>query len=364
MGRSRHWEAEAFQELKRQAALRNCCIGKIKGVRILRWTSTKWRRDAFSLVELLVVIAIIGVLVSLLVPAVQSARETARRLQCSNKLKQMGLALHNHESAHKNLPPLGDYLSHGSAVYWSLQAKLLPFIEQSNLNAAIDFARPISAQPHIARVRVPHLLCASEPNDRERPDGPAFVHYPVCYGANAGLWLLFQPPRPRGSGVFQINRSTRLAEISDGLSNTLGMAEVKAFTPYLRDGGDPSSTSAGLPTFKAIAGYGGEFKIDSGHTEWVDARVHQTGFTTTFAPNTFVGYSLNGQTFDIDFNSMREGRSNSLPTYAVVTSRSYHSGGVNVLVMDGAVRFIASSIELTTWRALGSRDGGEAVVGF
>ncbi len=317
---------------------------------------------AFTLVELLVVIAIIGMLVSLLLPVVQSAREAARRMQCSNNLKQIGLAVHNHNSAMKNLPPLGDYLSAGSSVYWSVQTRLLPFMEQANLQNLIDFKHPISAQPVVAKVRVPYLLCPTEPNDRERPDGPTFTHYPLNYGANAGLWLLFAPPRDRGTGVFLLNRPTKLGEITDGTSNTLGMAEVKAFTPYLRDVGSPTSLTEPVPASPSdVAVYGGEFKVDSGHTEWVDARVHQTGFTTTFAPNTRVPYEYAGKVYDIDFNSMREGRSSSIPTYAVVTSRSYHAGGVNILLMDGSVHFISDSIDRSTWQALGSRAGGEVV---
>lgn len=313
----------------------------------------------FTLVELLVVIAIIGILVGLLLPAVQSAREAARRMQCQNNLKQLGLALHNHESARNNLPPLGDYLSFGNTVYWSVQARLLPFIEQGNLHSIIDFTKPINQQPQVARLRMPHLLCPSEVNDRERPDTPTFTHYPLNYGANAGLWHIAQPPNDRGTGVFLVNRTTRLSEIIDGLSNTLGMAEVKAFTPYLRDGGNPSAAAPVpiLPTDVSV--FGGEFKSDSGHTEWVDARTHQTGFTTTFAPNTRVPLVDNGKTYDIDFNSMREGRSATAPTYAVVTSRSYHPSTVNVLLMDGSVRVIAQTVDLQTWRAMGSRAGGE-----
>ena len=317
------------------------------------------RVRGFTLVELLVVIAIIGILVGLLLPAVQSARESARRMQCQNNLKQLGLALHNHESARKNIPPLGDYLTAGNSVYWSVQVRLLPFLEQANLHSLVDFTRPISQQPGVARMRMAHLICPSEINDREKPDSPTFTHYPLNYGANAGVWHIAQPPNDRGSGVFLINRPTRLAELTDGLSNTLGMAEVKAFTAYLRDGGNPS-TSTPVPSSPSdVSAFGGEFKADSGHTEWVDARTHQTGFTTTFVPNTKVPHIDGGKTYDIDFNSMREGRSTTLPTYAVVTSRSYHAGGVNVLLMDGSVRYIASTIELDVWRALGSRAGNE-----
>lgn len=318
-------------------------------------------RWAFTLVELLVVIAIIGILVGLLMPAVQSAREAARRMQCSNNLRQMGLALHNHESATRHFPPLGDYNAAGSLVYWSFHARLLPYCEQSNLHSLIDFKLPISQQPQVAKVRVPYLICPSEPNDRERPDTPTFVHYPLNYAGNAGLWHIFQPPVGQSSGVFQVNKATSISEIADGLSNTVGVSEVKAFTPYLRDGGNPSGPTSVPNSPSQLASLGGEFKTDSGHTEWVDARVHQTGFTTTFPPNTKCQYVAGDKTYDIDFNSMREGRSTTIPTYAVVTSRSHHIGLVQVLFMDGSTRSVSSSIELATWRALGTRFGGEVV---
>jgi prepilin-type N-terminal cleavage/methylation domain-containing protein len=318
-------------------------------------------RRAFTLVELLVVIAIIGILVGLLLPAVQSAREAARRMSCQNNMRQIGLALHNHESALRSFPPLGDYRAYGSTVYWSFHTKLLPYCEQAQLQNLIDFSIPISQQPQVAKIRVPYLLCPSESNDRERPDGPTFVHYPLNYAGNAGVWHIYQPPQDRGTGVFLLNRPLRIAEITDGTSNTLGIAEVKAFTPYLRDGGNPAGTASIPSSPDQVAGFGGEFKVDSGHTEWVDARIHQTGFTTTFTPNTFVKFVSGNKTYDIDFNSMREGRSTTLPTYAVVTSRSYHTGGVNALRMDGSIQFVSSSIEKSVWQSLGTRSGGEVI---
>ncbi len=322
---------------------------------------TSQPRRGFTLIELLVVIAIISILIGLLLPAVQKVRETASRMKCQNNLKQSGLALHNYESAAGHFPPLGDYNTAGNTVYWSAHTRLLPYVEQESLQRLIDFTLPISQQPQVAKVRVPHLLCPSEPNDRARPDGPTFIHYPANYGFNAGLWHTFQPPTGVGSGVFSVNRTTRIADITDGTSNTLGMAEVKAFTPYLRDGGNPAGAAAAPSLPADVAGYGGEFKIDSGHTEWVDARVHQTGFTTTFPPNTKVPYTTGGVGYDIDFNSLREGRSATAPTYAVVTSRSHHTGGVNALMMDGSVRFAASSVSQDTWRSMGTRAGGEVV---
>lgn len=317
------------------------------------------QRRAFTLVELLVVIAIIGVLVGLLLPAVQAARESARRMSCQNNLKQLGLCLQNYESSRKKLPSFGDYQTHGATVYWSVQARLLPYAEQTTVYNLIDFSKPIAQQPQVAKLRIPFLLCPSEINDKERPDGPTFIHYPLNYAMNIGEWHIMQPPQGKGTGVFVVNQETKMAGIVDGTSNTLGMSEVKAFTPYLRDGGIPTSDTAAPARPEDVGSFGGEFKVDSGHTEWVDARAHQTGFTTTFPPNRKCPYTVNGVLYDIDFNSMREGRSTTLPTYAVITSRSYHVGGVNTLWMDGSVRYTSNSIAAEVWRAVGTRSGGE-----
>ena len=136
---------------------------------------------------------------------------------------------------------------------------------------------------------------------------------------------------------------------------------MKTFTPYLRDGGNPSGVAAVPTSPSQLGSYGGEFKADSGHTEWGDARTHQTGFTTTFTPNTKCPYVVGDKTHDIDFNSMREGRSATIPVYAVVTSRSHHTGLVQVFFMDGSTGSVSNAIELSTWRSMGSRAGGEVV---
>jgi prepilin-type N-terminal cleavage/methylation domain-containing protein len=326
------------------------------------------RRPGFTLVELLVVIAIIGVLVGLLLPAVQAAREAARRMSCSNNLKQIGLAIHNYESSLRSLPAAWSAPGDATGDGWSAQARLLPYLEQANLASEIDYAAGYGVATvtttggtveRLASMRVPTYLCPSEINDRLRMKNGAPYHYPLNYVANAGIFFVFDPASQRiGQGTFAANRYLKFRDCIDGLSNTMAFAEVKAYNPYFRDAALGSGQT--LPSQPGeICGWGGNFKTNSGHTEWVDGRVHQTGFTTTFAPNTKVLCQSGGETFDVDWTNQREGGSATEPTYAAVTSRSYHTGGVQAVLMDGSVRFVSDSVELDTWRAMSTRNGGE-----
>lgn len=315
----------------------------------------------FTLVELLVVIAIIGILVALLLPAVQAAREAARRMSCSNNLKQIGLALHNYHDTSGSFPPGAIHPRGVTSKSWSIHARLLPFLEQENLQDLVDWSLPYSAQGEVTQTRVETYFCPSDPGDRERPDG-AITHYPLTYGVNMGTWFVFNPnSQSGGNGLVYPNSKTRFRDVIDGTSTTLAFAEVKAWSPYLRDGGNPGISYAPIPAADSVSSLGGNFKVDSGHTEWVDGRVHQTGFTGTFTPNTLVTHSTGSDTYDVDFNSSREGDTTNQLTYGAVTSRSYHPGGVQVALTDGSARFVSEDIDITTWRALTTRAGSEVV---
>jgi prepilin-type N-terminal cleavage/methylation domain-containing protein len=330
-------------------------------------------RGGFTLVELLVVVAIIGILIALLLPALQTAREAARSSQCKNNLKQLALALQTYQTAQKNYPPSfciqrGTVLS-GNNGSWSIHGRLLPYLEQAaaykqvRLDLAWDATENISSG--VPALRIATYLCPTEVNDRVRVDAQGFSRiYPHTYGFNFGTWLVHDPARNLGGdGSFFVNSRLGPANFKDGLSNTLAVAEVKAFTPYLRNTSDPGATVPSSPAF--VSGMSGDKKLgpnvndNTGHTEWCDGRVHHAGFTTVFTPNTVVPYSSGEIQYDIDYNSIQEGKSATQPTYAAITSRSYHRGIVHVALIDGSVHALADTIALPVWRAFGTRAGGE-----
>ena len=318
-------------------------------------------RRGFTLIELLVVIAIIAVLVGLLLPAVQQAREAARRAQCKNNLKQIGLALHNYLDVHTMLPPT-ICIGPGGFGKWSAQARLLPFLDQANLQNLINFSLPYDVQPNVPQARVPMYLCPSEVNDRASfRDG--IDQYPINYACNQGAWLVFDAiGGTLSQGAFQPNGRIRAADFIDGMSNTLGFAEVKAFQPNLKAGSPPPAIPPTDPGAVVALGSSGEFDPIDSHTEWVEGRVHQTGFTTTLPPNTVVPFQTGGTTYDIDYTSAEENV--GVTTYAAITSRSYHSGIVQVLLMDGSARSVSSNVNSGVWRGLSTRAGREVIGEF
>jgi prepilin-type N-terminal cleavage/methylation domain-containing protein/prepilin-type processing-associated H-X9-DG protein len=339
------------------------------------------RRQAFTLIELLVVIAIISVLIGLLLPAVQAAREAARRIQCTNNLKQIGLAVHNYEGSVGTLP-LGCAVSFdraGNPIFngWGITARILPYLEgQSQFNACnFSLANETPQNDTSMRMGISTYFCPSDGMNRIIFIDDGQPRNNTNYAFNRGDWYVWggasaavQPNSP-----FRANSSVPLASVTDGLSNTLFAAEVKTHTPYLLNCSglsfaplgaqpipSPNNSPSSIVQYSTCSGGISELRPDSGHSEWEDGNTSQAGFTTAWTPNKVTPGSFGGTSVpDADLIAIRE--ENGGPTFAAITSRSYHPGGVNVLMGDGSVRFIKSSINGTTWRALGSVNGGEVI---
>jgi prepilin-type N-terminal cleavage/methylation domain-containing protein/prepilin-type processing-associated H-X9-DG protein len=331
----------------------------------------------FTLIELLVVIAIIAVLIALLLPAVQAAREAARRIQCTNNLKQLGLGIHNYESANNVLPPQEVMTFAGTSVFWKSQwgvsSRIAPFLELGPLYNAMNFTNKTTDPSNITAVSstLSVLICPSEVNpqaDTSTSTAGVTSTYGVSnYGWCEGDWYVFggvvTPMQNRSA--FGPNASRRFSSFTDGLSQSLLAAEVKTYQQAYHDCGVVPPPAVGSPTvvpdpatiLATVAAAPTVCKTASGHTHWFNGNSFYDGFTTALVPNTLApaGTPL----VDSDFSS--EDEDDGGPTYAAVTARSYHPGGVNVLLGDGSVRFVKNSIAWSTWRALGTIASGEVI---
>src|SRR5688572_15564363 len=212
-------------------------------------------RRAFTLVELLVVIAIIGILIALLLPAIQAAREAARRMSCQNNVKQLALAALNYESAVKALPPALVYYGANDPrnSKWSAQARLLPYLEEENLESNIDYSKDYETLKFngvfIGAHRINGYQCPTEERNEVRLDAAgAPLHYPINYGLNRGVWRVFDPTgQLPEEGAIQANQGTKMRLFTDGTSKTLLVAEVKAYMPYIRNGATNQEVPPNVP---------------------------------------------------------------------------------------------------------------------
>jgi prepilin-type N-terminal cleavage/methylation domain-containing protein/prepilin-type processing-associated H-X9-DG protein len=340
-------------------------------------------RAGFTLIELLVVIFVLALLVALLLPAVQSAREAARGLQCKNNLKQLGLGLVQYSEQLGSFPPAMVLTGRGNAVTyvsgWSVNSRLLPFIEQPGLYNAINQLRSIAAPDNTTVISqsISLFICPSEVNPEPYDTGSLPTSL-SSYGWCEGDWYVWGgiPGLPSRS-AFSPNRSRRISEFVDGLSMTLMAAEVKTRQTQLMNcislGSMMSPSSPLSPSVTPGQVIGAitdqTTPVDSGHTCWADGQVAQSGMTTAWKPNTRVPASASDgkdpgtggsrQSFDVDVIGIPE--SSGGPTYAAMISRSYHPGGVNVLFGDGSVHFVKDTTNGQTWRSLGSVSGMEIV---
>jgi prepilin-type N-terminal cleavage/methylation domain-containing protein/prepilin-type processing-associated H-X9-DG protein len=302
------------------------------------------QRPGFTLVELLVVIAIIGALVALLLPAVQAARESARRMTCSNHLRQLGLALLNYNDTYNALPPA----RHAGGVNICWLVRILPYIEQANIN--YDFSQGGmggTINSAVSNTQLKVLLCPSAPTGRKGITGGASVAGVTDYVAishvstNNPLIVPTPPSDPAGNGILGGLGPTpvfrRLAEITDGTSNTLMVSEL-----------------AGRPQLWIRGKY-----VNTGHgqAQWTN---HEGGLAVVDGL-TMNGLQVGGpcalncaNMYDPDFpNSMNPNEE----------MYSFHSSGVNVVFADGSVRVVASNSPISVVAATVTRDAGETIAG-
>jgi prepilin-type N-terminal cleavage/methylation domain-containing protein/prepilin-type processing-associated H-X9-DG protein len=355
------------------------------------------RRRAFTLIELLVVISIIAVLIALLLPAVQAAREAARRIQCTNNMKQIGLALHNYHSVH-NVFAMG--CSSGAynppGTYWSVKqnlsalALMLPFLEQMAVYNSINFnygadAEPIGSMTQAAWVQltatntsIKAFQCPSDPlaGAPDYQNTTNTNNYYACVGTTmywsqlGTTYPLFVPSvNMPSTGLFTLQASYGLSSCTDGSSNTIAFAEaavgsqtatlgqklvgvvnVTAIQPYETLSSTVPNAQAALQACQAAwsSGTGGSADTQRGDA-WGHGAMAMTLFNTIAPPNAY------NSSFAY-CSSIGSGARSDLSN-----SDSWHPGGVNVTLADGSVRFVKNSINIQIWMALGTRSGGEVI---
>jgi prepilin-type N-terminal cleavage/methylation domain-containing protein/prepilin-type processing-associated H-X9-DG protein len=310
------------------------------------------RRRGFTLIELLVVIGILAVLIGLLLPAVQKVRAAAARLTCGNNLKQIGLALHNHQDTQGRFPP-----GRGAPLpfAFSAQAHLLPYLEQEALQHLIDFSAPpitfsIAGGPTYdgsrnyaaATTVVKVLLCPADPGGDRVLGSP---YGATSYAANAGSGAVDLGSLTSADGVFFLGSVVRVGDLTDGTSQTAAFSE-RTLGPGQASGAAPRrlmlERPAGTDPIPADCGAGsGNWNAERGG-KWILGNYGNTLYNHYYQPNTAAWDCMNIQ-----------------QQKALTAARSAHPGGVMVLFCDGGVRFARDEVALDVWRALSTRAGGE-----
>jgi prepilin-type N-terminal cleavage/methylation domain-containing protein/prepilin-type processing-associated H-X9-DG protein len=352
---------------------------------------TRNHRPGFTLIELLVVIAIIAVLIALLLPAVQSAREAARRAQCTNNLKQIGLALHNYHQAvgsfpagatvaFQNAPPAGYGSDWGT---WSCLSMMLPYLEQqplynaANFNWTNEYGTGWNINYTVTFSKISSFMCPS--------DGVVGQSFLLNYEGSIGTsGSIGSGP---STGIFAGIQSYSIANVTDGTSNTVAFSEELVPSTNMSD--NSSNSWSGTPSrvkwrdaLDSGSGYGAAYYLLDTRTNvpalMQDLQACSTWFTTGQNlppyPQGRLWWVI-GDLGDTLFQTIVPPNSNTYPwadcrmdctpcgaTYSGYhNATSNHPGGVNVAMADGSVRFVKSSIGMQTWWALGTRAGGEVI---
>ena len=359
------------------------------------------RFRGFTLIELLVVIAIIAVLIALLLPAVQQARESARKTQCKNNLKQLGLALHNYESTFSRFPMTNAQNYQPNVQGFSPQARLLPYMDQASLQGVLDFDQPAFTGPFnnlvpnslflkVFAKPLQMMLCPSDPAPSQTAGAGGAIYggnnYMLSYGSGTGANYDL---RWRTDGIVYENSNATFGDITDGASNTVFMSEsvrsvgadvtLPAGTlprfPYQLTLNGSSGVSAALQAVQGLAPSGGAWSAFSvgGVIQNPDLNaVWPTmsgwrGSSSAALRGRGVSWAASGALCTLTNGyTTPNSRIPDLVTHftGFFGPRSYHVGGAHALLGDGTVRFLSDSIDATTHRNLHSRAGGERVGEF
>jgi prepilin-type N-terminal cleavage/methylation domain-containing protein/prepilin-type processing-associated H-X9-DG protein len=324
-------------------------------------------RAGFTLVELLVVIAIIGILVGLLLPAVQAAREAARRMSCSNNIRQLGLALHNYESAHKVIPPSRISVTTPVIFQQSWVSMILPYIEQGNVYSSYQHGQPwySAVNDPLTTVKLPSMTCPSAPSDRELPTQ-------ALYTAITNSTRTAAQPIWGYSDYGSINAVRNSAFIVSGLPS-LGTKEVLGAMGRGPSGVKFSTITDGLSNTIIVAEGAGRPGIYISGKKVINPRSGNIAFGTPYVADGWGwadingGFSIDGANVNGEQNDTKSSGATTLVTggtcFMNCTNDSelyaFHTGGAQFLFADGSVHFLSQSITGSTFVALLTRDRGD-----